>query len=160
MEIKHNDCYDYVNWIKTKNKIYAALLPDYDKIGVVLDIGMSGFTIEYLALEHLLDVSQEAYLLFTKDGFLINRVDVNVISDIESGSHDDKIRQKLVKFIDLPNNIKSRLDHIIRNYTEFNKVWYHQHYIITGLLKIELYLKAFVTCNGIVIYKIWIYCNT
>lgn len=102
---------------KPVKKVFAALLPDYGRLGEVIDIGMDGFTIQYLDSGNPPKESQEIYWLFTKDGFFMDRVKVKVVSDIEIKTDRHKARKKQVEFLDLTSDMKDQLKHIIENYT-------------------------------------------
>jgi hypothetical protein len=107
---------------KPLRKVFAVFLPDFSPVGEVIDIGMEGFSIQYLDSEYHQNSSNEVYWLFTEDGFFIDRVWVKVISDTKLMKQGNKITQKNLQFIQLTEEMKDQLDYIIRNYTVFKEL--------------------------------------
>jgi hypothetical protein len=104
--------------LNLQGKAFAALQPDYTKVGRIIDISREGFSFRYLlgrSDEHLQSKNSnvELYSLFTIDQFILNHVPAIIISDSKINDREISIRRRSLEFIDLSSKQASQLDYFI-----------------------------------------------
>ena len=104
--------------LNLQGKAFAALQPDYTKVGRIIDISREGFSFRYLlgrSDEHLQSKNSnvELYSLFTIDQFVLNHVPAKIISDSKINDHEISIRRRSLEFIDLSSKQSSQLEYFI-----------------------------------------------
>jgi len=104
--------------LNMQGKAFAALQPDYSKLGRIIDISREGFSFRYLP--RCFDEPQrseknntELYSLFTIDQFLLSRVPAKVISDIKINEREISIRRRSLQFKIVSPKKASQLEYFI-----------------------------------------------
>jgi hypothetical protein len=104
--------------LNIQGKAFAALQPDYTKLGRIIDISREGFSFRYLLgcfnePQQSKKSNIELYRLFTIDQFILSHVPAKVISDIEINDREISIRRRSLQIINLSSKQASQLDYFI-----------------------------------------------
>ena len=100
--------------------LFAALGPDCNKVGPIVDISMSGLAFRNVSSEELSNGSY-ADIFLTEGDFYLGKVPIETISDVEvvnkAPSGPTALRRCGVKFGKVTRSQKSQLEQFIQDHT-------------------------------------------
>jgi len=100
---------------------YAAVRPQYDKIGQIIDVSRGGLAFRYMVSGSQEDVSSELDIFLIGDSFHLDKVAFQTVSDEEIperlSSSAQKMRRCAVQFGELTQMQILKLEEFILNHT-------------------------------------------
>lgn len=115
---------------RVREGAYAALSPDFGKMGQIIDISRGGLCFRYIArLDHPADDVSESHVFVGDEGIYLEKMPNQLVEDVPVESDDipspimmgsramPAVRQRRVRFGDLTGNQLAQLNYFIINRT-------------------------------------------